>query len=203
MNLENISYCRYFTDLDVEWENRHFDVRAIVRAIKGETFNGYADLKIGRSWRRLTNSNPELATEWFVDAVFTQTKFTALTMLVPFPSSQCTRTTSSPSRTLLLAHALAARIPTLGIWDGLRFREPMQKKIRDQDVLSKSLISLTSVPVDANLMILDDVCTTGAHAKAGADVLRKLGASNVQAMSVARTTHDPSLPSFGFQMDSL
>src|SRR6266700_5713262 len=128
MSLDNISYCRYLTDVSQTWLPEHYRVRNIVRAIKGDSFNGYAFLRIGNVVRRLDSNNPQVATEWFVDRVAEETEFSKGNyILCPIPGSQCTPSSTHVPRTLLLAQSLSQRLPQLKVWDHLRFKKPMTR----------------------------------------------------------------------------
>jgi hypothetical protein len=204
MSLQNISYCRYLTDVSEEWKPDHYRARNLVRAVKGDTFAGYANFKIDGKMVTLDTHSPQIATDWFVDRVATQTTFAAgPIILCPIPDSQCTPTSTHVSRTLALAHALARRIPKLQVWQGIRFKKPVQKKIRDEQILFAAMVCGGPIPA-GGIILLDDVCTTGAHAKAAQMCLQANGFNNgIIAMSLARRTHDASVKVFGMQIDSL
>lgn len=203
MSLQNISFCRYLTRTDVEWTPDNYRVRAIVRALKGDSFRGYATFKIGDTFKDVDSSHPEVAFEWFADRVATQVRFTGTTYLCPIPGSQCTPTSTEVSRTLLLAQKLVERIPKLTLWPHLKFRQPMERKIRNEDRLYASLVCTAPVP-RGDFLLLDDVCTTGAHARACMRKLIDSGAKGeIKAMSVARTMIEPGERVFGYREDEI
>jgi hypothetical protein len=203
MSLDNISFSRYLTDPTQKWLPEHYRVRNIVRAIKGDPFNGYASLRIGNVIKRLDSANPQVAVEWFVDRVATEIKFSnGDHFLCPIPGSQCTPSSTETPRTLQLAQSLSQRLPQLKVWDHLRFKEPMAKKIRDEEVLYRNLVCTARVP-SGYLILLDDVCTTGAHARAAQRRLQEDGAGEMCAMSVTRTMHSPDEKVFGVRSDPL
>jgi len=203
MSLANISYCRYLADITKPWRQEHYDVAKIVRAIKGEPFKGYADFRIGKVSQRLDPEHRQVAVDWFVDRVTTETKFSnGDHLLCPIPDSQSTRSSTCPPRTLTLAQALSKRLPALKIWDHLRFRTPMPRRVRDEELLFENLVCTAPVPL-GYIILLDDVCTSGAHARAAQRRLRSHNASDMCAMSVARTMLDPSEEVFGYRSDPL
>ena len=205
--LDNISYCRYISDRSVRSKS-HWDARAIVRAIKGDAFGGYADLQIDGAWRRLDQSHAELALQWFVERVYKETSFDPKTkyILVPIPHSSCTVQCGESPKVLTLAKALQQRLPQLQVADILRFKQVMPKtsetNMRDENILYEATLLLQKPPV-GNLILLDDVCTTGAHAKAAARAIRGNGGYVGCAMSVARTTLNPTDTVFGFKKEPL
>jgi hypothetical protein len=203
MSLDNISYCRYLADIRQPWRQEHYKVAKIVRAIKGEPFNGYADFKIGEVWQRLDPDHGQVATDWFVDRVATETKFSGSGhLLCPIPDSQSTPSSTHAPRTLALARRLSERLPQLKIWDHLRFKKPMPRKVRDEEMLFENFVCTATVP-SGYIILLDDVCTSGAHARAAQRRLRGQNTSNMCAMSVARTMLDPNEAVFGFRLDHL
>jgi hypothetical protein len=206
MSLSNVSYCRYLTK--GPWSQDKHNAYNIVRAIKGDSFNGYADLKIGSVWKRLTSESPQIAFEWFAENVKSQTKFAKETTyyLCPIPDSQCTSGCGRPPKTIALAQALVSRLPQLVIWDSLRFSKVMPKSsltnMRNEEVIFQALRCPSPIP-DGHIILLDDVCTSGSHAKASARRLGQAGADSVSAMSVARTTQNSADALFGFRSDPL
>ena len=203
MSLGNISFCRYLADIRYPWRQANYDVAKIVRAIKEEPFNGYADLRVGKTGKRLTPENPQIATEWFIESVVEQVQFyDGEYILCPIPDSQCTPTSTHIPRTLRLAQTLSKRLPRLKIWHHLKFAKPMQRKLRDEELIFQNMICSAQAP-NGFLILLDDVCTTGAHARAAQRRLLQHGAQKMCAMSVARTIIAPEEKLFGFRGDAL
>jgi hypothetical protein len=203
MSLKNISFCRYLADIRFPWGQANYDVAKIVRALKEEEFNGYADLRFGTTSKRLTPENPLIATEWFVETVKEQVRFSEGSyILCPIPDSQCTPTSTHVPRTLRLAQALSQRIPRLKVWHHLKFAKPMPRKLRNEEFIYQNMVCPEQVPV-GYLILLDDVCTTGAHARAAQRRLLQCGGQRMCAMSVARTIIAPEDKLFGFREDTL
>ena len=206
--LDHFSYCRFLTSTEQTWTTDHWRARDIVRAIKGETFGGYVELKIKNTWHTIDAAHPQVAYDWFADRVAAETSFDSKTTfyLCPIPDSECTVSAARPSKTMRLAEILVARIPALEIWDGIRFRRKMPKSresnMRNEAVLFEALHSRSHIPSGC-IILLDDVCTTGAHARAAARTLKRGGAGTVCSMSVARTMLDPNEQVFGLRVDAL
>jgi predicted amidophosphoribosyltransferase len=157
----------------------------------------------------LDKDHTQSAFDWFAERVDKETTFAKDTtyLVCPIPDSECTAKCGRPSKTLKLAQAITARIPRIGILDVLRFTKPMPKSsetnIRDEEALFKAMVcSVQKVP-NAHILVLDDVCTTGAHARAAARRLMAHGANSVQGISVARTTQDVDDKLFGFRQDEI
>jgi hypothetical protein len=207
LTLDHFSYCRFLTNIAQPWTDDHYNARAIVRAIKGEPFSGYASLKVNNAWQTLDAAHPQVAFDWFADRVAIETPFPLGGMtLCPIPDSECTLSAGKPSRTMPLADTLVERIPGLEIWDGLRFERPMQKSrdtnMRDMLTLFEALLARSDLP-SGPIILLDDVCTTGAHARAAAHLLKDKGARTLFSMSVARTMLNRDEQVFGFRQDLL
>jgi len=206
ISLENISYCRFLTKIDKQWTQDQWRARDIVRAVKGETFGGSVQLSVAGTTRTLDKDHPEVAFEWFVEQVATTTKFPRGSNLCPIPDSTCTVSCGRSSKTMRLAEALIAGLPKLAIWDGLRFDCEMPKSstsnMRDEEALYNALVTIADFP-KGHIILLDDVCTTGAHARAGARELRRMGAKSISSMSVARTMLNSDEQVLGFRADPL
>lgn len=209
ISLENYSYCRFLTNIDNSWNHDHFRAQGIVRAIKGESFNGYRTLQVNGGWQTLTEDNPELAYAWFAEQVATQPKFgsNAPYFLCPMPDSGCTVGSQRSSNTMGLVDALSSRLPILQRWDGLRFLREMPKSrggMRvDEETLFNAMTLIAPPPEKGLIIILDDVCTIGSHARAAGRRLLASGAKELCAMSVARTLLDRTEDVFGLKVDSL
>jgi hypothetical protein len=202
--MENISYCRYKTTPG-GWTPAQCVSQGIVKAIKGKPFNGYRDITVGGTSRRLEPGDRNLAIDWFVDRVVEETEFDdGLYSLVPIPDSDKTPTSTEHSRTLILAQRLLARLPEqFDIWDHLRFRVPIPEKTRDEQFLYENLVCTSNRPPAGYVILLDDVCTSGSHLLAARRRLMECGARDICAMSVARTMSSPDEEVFGYREDTL
>jgi predicted amidophosphoribosyltransferase len=160
-------------------------------------------LNVGSGWKRLDPGHREVAIEWFVSAVAAQTKFDPVVhLLCPIPDSQSIPSSRQPPRTLLLAEALSKWFPSLKVWDHLRFQKPMPRRVRNEELLFQNLVFTAPVPAEY-IILIDDVCTTGSHARAAQRRLRGKTAKDICAISVARTMIDPNEQVFGYRSDSL
>ena len=61
---------------------------------------------------------------------------------------------------------------------------------RDEQELYEATVFNVKNLLSAHMIVLDDVCTTGAHARAAARRLTEQDSDSLSAMSVARTTQD-------------
>jgi hypothetical protein len=202
MSLDNLSYCRYLTRTSNSWTTEQWQVWNIVQAIKGKECRGYADLIVGGVTKRLTSQDKDVAIDWFVERVIEETRLRGRYILCPIPDSQCTPTSTHITRTLMLATRLSAQAPQLIVWPHLKFTEPIPRKIRNEQYLLDHMVCTETVPKQY-IILLDDVCTTGAHARAAQRRLVAGGTRDMCAMSVARTMLTPDEPVFGIRIDRL
>jgi len=206
-----LSFARYLTR-GSDWRQEDYNAYKFVRAIKGRSISGYAWIPVGNLQRRLREINKDAALEWFAEMAAP-----ALTgsqpvidlpqpiALVPVPGSDCTIGSPSAGRTAVLATALAKRIPSAVVWDGLRWlnaKTPAsQGGSRDPDVLLANLVALGYVP--AATLLVDDVLTSGAHLRTAAAELASKGSKVYGAVCAGRTVHDQSEPAFGTFINEL
>lgn len=208
-SLKNISYCRYrASSPPPPWSSDQFHARDIVRAVKGEDFGGFANLRIGDGLRRLDKDNMHVAFDWFAQAVLAESPFTPGTSysICPIPNSTCTKSAGKLPRTIALANALADVFPALTVWDGLRFNKVMAKnrggaRASEQTIL-QNLVLVNKVP-GHEICLVDDVCTQGNHARAAATFLLANRAKKVMSVSVARTMLNLDEDLFGAREDEL
>lgn len=207
MPLIAISFAQYLIhDSLQKWRPEDHNALKFVKAIKGETLNGYANVPVRGRNRRLNNSNQAKAAAWFgemagdylVDVVRLNPK--ALIGLVPLPSSDAVRGTTFtrfPAREL--ATALAEQLAQLGIRnvkvaDVLRWTEPMLSARKGggprEPVLLYPKLTLIGKVAGFNYhLLIDDVLTSGGHLRACAAVLRKNGAEVPFAICAGRTRY--------------
>lgn len=176
------AYATYTND-HAKWRNEDHNVRMLVKAIKREEFRGYARIQDSqRQWQRFDFAEPAGALRLFADWAMNQLAgIGALPcVLVPIPSSRCTEFAqdTAPMRMALAIQAASNNAATVAQW--LRFNAVMAASHdggrRDQGILEAALVVSPAVqPV--SIVLVDDVKTTGAHARACAQVLRRAGAT--------------------------
>jgi hypothetical protein len=212
MPLTVVSFATYLNSVDVAWGDGDYNALKVVKAIKGLPVNKFAYVPVCGVNRRLEQANLEDAIDWFgqlaATYVLAQNLAHPLTF-VPVPNSKCAVTNTDLPRTLLLAQAIARRIPNAQVWDGLRWRTVMLPSskggTRAPQVLYDNLAVANGTP-STQLVLVDDVRTTGAHLVAALARLREGGARCSLALSAARTvgaqeespfsTREEELPEF-------
>jgi hypothetical protein len=180
MSLKVYSFLRYLT-VGGNWHQSYYDTNKLVKCLKGASFNGYVDVVSKGKRTRIEESNSEDAIEHLGALIGTQLtlKPNVTYYLCSVPDSSCTVKANRVSKVDRLARAIQRNAPILKIWDGLRFKRKMPKSSetneRDPAVLYQSLELLADPPTDGTFILVDDVCTSGAHFKAAAALLRARG----------------------------
>jgi predicted amidophosphoribosyltransferase len=180
MPLRIVSFATYLSNTDVKWRSDDFNANKFIKALKEEPINKHAwiPLPLGGILRKLQQSNSEKAFEWFAEwaAEYIEEKKKARPLaLVPIPGSTCGINGDLVPRTRRLADELAKRLKKVQVWDGLRWKEVMPSAhsmggTRDPQELFDNLAITEKLP-DAELVLIDDVFTTGAHLQAAVAIL--------------------------------
>jgi hypothetical protein len=208
MSLRVYSFMRYLT-VGGNWHQSFYDTNKLVKCLKGSSFNGYVDVVRQGKRTRIEESNAEDAFDYLGALIGTQLalKPSVTYYLCSVPDSSCTVKANRTSKVDRLTRAIQLSAPALKVWDGLRFKRKMPKSSetneRDPAVLYHSLELIAKPPTDGIFILVDDVCTSGAHFKAAAALLRANGVKTVIALCAARTTHDDTEDAKGKRHDTL
>lgn len=183
-----------YSSSEIEWRRDDYDINKLVKSLKGEQVKGYAKLRgADRVLRHITNGDRDPALQYF--AAWAERLLGSLDLgrivLVPIPSSSCTsyRHGGAPFD---MANAIQARMGRqVKVERWLRFVEEMTPShdggTRSVDVLMDAMRVARAEMSGAQVVLVDDVKTTGAHCKASARKLRAFGA-NVEMAVVAAST---------------
>lgn len=189
--MDVVSFATYLTR--GPYSNEDHNALKFVKAVKGKTFRGYADVPVMGQTKRLNSSNSEEAVEWFGElaaAEIDKRKLRGPVILVPVPNSSCTEKNGKEPRTALLAKAIAGKLKNAKVWDGLRWTKEMtpthQGGTRDPQKLYDNL-AVTSDPPKGTLVAVDDVYTKGGHMQAAVARLSEKTAECSLAVCVGRT----------------
>lgn len=203
MSFDLYGFTRFLTVTDVTWEGRHHNARVLVRCLKGESFNGYFVCDVDGVRTRINKENPDPAFNYVGEMIGTGLNLqpSERYYLCCIPDSKCTVRSGRPSKVERLALATVRYAPQLQLWDGIRFKRQMPKSSetneRDAAVLYGAMQLIAAPPTDGVILLLDDVCTTGAHFRAAAALLKANGVRKIAAICAARTTHNSQDRSFG------
>lgn len=202
MALSVISFATYLTRSDSPWGDQDFHALAFVKAVKGKSFKGWADVPIlGRS-ERLNAKNAADAVAWFAELAAAEIAKMGLPgplILIPIPNSSSTVKSGEKTRTAVLAEAIAAKLKNAKVWDGLRWAKEMtpthQEGTRDPQILYDNLV-VTSDPPKGTYIIVDDVYTKGGHVQAAVARLGEKKAQCKHAVCAGRTVLEPQAQPF-------
>ena len=203
MPLEVVCLCTYLvTDNYGLWRPQDHRASKFVKALKGETLNGYAYVPVLGVQRHLDNNNLDESIEWFGDLVanyMQEHEMDPPFVLVPVPNSSNTRDSRRKPRTLKLAQAVAARIGQgTTVADCLRWKQDFGSArkgtgmaTRDPAKLYPNLAVVEKIDGSNPYILIDDAIASGGHLKACAAKLTKKGATVVAAFCGGRTVHEP------------
>jgi hypothetical protein len=207
VSIRLLSYMRYLSG-GATYTQPFYDTHKLVTALKGEPVKGFVNIKLGGRTVELRDPNKDLAADWFGERVAEL----RLTPELPYylcclPDSGCTLNGVRTSKIERLALAVQARVPRMKIVDVFRFKTPMPKShetnMRDPATLFSSLEVVSLPPLDGRVIILDDVCTSGAHIAAATAHLKAHNVSDVVAICAARTNYNNQDVAIKWQAEEL
>lgn len=206
-----LSFCRYLSLPPGEaWRDEDYGAWMFVRAAKDEPFNGYSHLNIDghrKTFRSSDAGNTQKAVAWFGELVGALEWSPKKVYLAPIPDSGCTTAAARFSKTHPLALAAVENLKIATPWDGLRFKKALTKSReggpRDVGTLYRNLEIVAAIPTDAQIVLIDDVCTGGGHLKAAARKIIEGGGECNFSICIARTANDKERAAQGVLTDIL
>jgi hypothetical protein len=167
-DLKLITLCSYLTVRPPEWRQVDHDASKMVKALKGDTINGYFHAKIADKNTRFDQSN---AADFVKRIPLALAKMIARHVegpatIVPIPNAHVTDPAIPDFRTLDLAKSVAAASrDQFSVVPALVFKKP-QIKSRKGGPRSPHYFEQAyrlASDLKGKIVLLDDVCTSGGH----------------------------------------
>ncbi|WP_188064718.1 phosphoribosyltransferase [Sphingobium sp. KCTC 72723] len=181
MSLMVHSYCGYpsYEGLTA-WNGSDHDAHMFVQTLKGRAINGYVTLrKPSGPWVRFTTETPQPAfdiwSEWA--GALALRLLPGGGLIVPVPSSDCLAI-GADAKGKKLADHVALRAPGFTVAEALHWEEQWQKASeggpRDPGILFENIRVEDALPKH-EVILIDDVATTGGHLITAARAMRWAG----------------------------
>jgi hypothetical protein len=181
-----------YADMGLSWRGVDHDAHMFVQTLKGNSINGYVNMRdASGKVHRITTNDPSPAFaifgEWGAKSIAAQGLNHGV--IVAVPASSCV-SLGADEKGRKLAKSIADRMPGFEVWEPLHWHKALTKAAdggpRDFETLLSNLRVLT--PASAKQMVLvDDVVSTGGHLKACATALRFFGHTVDHALTAAQT----------------
>jgi hypothetical protein len=194
--LRVITLCAYLTNVEKGWRTIDHHASMMVKALKGDEFNGFFKVKIGGQLRRFNKNNASDFVNEVAPAmahVLKRKIIPPAATLVPIPNSHVTRSIDDDFKTFELATDIAAKMGNgFKAVPALVFDRPQQKSrqggSRDPRHFESAykLVRRVSGPI----ILIDDVCTSGAHFIGAAWKLASFQCEILFACAWGRTTDE-------------
>jgi predicted amidophosphoribosyltransferase len=174
-----------------------YDAIHLVKAVKGLDLssNSYAYVSISGQQVRITEANKDQAMDWFAEWAAEQAVSLSAgpKIFIPIPSSKSTPDTPANFRTAVIADKIAALCPDATAMPALRFKSPRPSSreeggSRSADVLHGEMVLVRTLP-QSDVILIDDVMTSGGHLKSAAWLVEDQGLSVTGAICCGRTAH--------------
>lgn len=194
--LPYVSWCNHLTEVGCKWRRVDYDARAFVRGLKQEEFKGYLDVRLQGKNRRFDHGNIEELVRTILPLMGAKLRddIGAPISIVPIPNSGMAQGYSGPFRSVELAGLIAkgygdgASVVDAIVWDAPRAKAHLGHDYRHPDLYEPHMV-LNAEP-KAQVVLFDDVLTSGSQMVAAARMLTKKGFAPARGMVVARATKE-------------
>lgn len=192
------SYLTRGKEHGVEWTQADHAMNKFVKAVKTGDCNGYSSIPILGKSRKLESKTALSAVDWFGEWAASRIPVLGIrvspVVFVPVPGSSTCLESEELSTSARMAQAIVQHHPRVVVADVLRFRMPLKPAheggTRNPWALARNLVILSEATgwKGREVVLIDDVLTSGAHLRACAHVLLKHGIRCSNALLLARRT---------------
>jgi hypothetical protein len=166
--LKLVTLCAYLTETSQTWRQDDWDASKMVKALKGDPINRYFSAKIGGQVRQFTQANAGEFVERIPRALakVIARHVDGKATIVPIPNSHVVDPTTPNFKTLELAEAVAKCADgQFDVIPALVFSKPQPKSRQggSRSALHFQSVYRVTAEVTGPIVLLDDVCTSGAH----------------------------------------
>lgn len=192
--LPYVYWCNHLTEVGCKWRGVDYNARAFVRGLKQEEFNGYIAVKIKGVERQYTNANIEQLVELILPLIGERLRndVKGPISIVPIPNSGMAAGIKGQFRAVELARLVArgfgddAEVCPAIVWDAPRPKAHKNNEYRHPDLYEPHML-LANKPA-GNVVLFDDVLTSGSQMIAAARMLTKQGFAPARGLVIARAT---------------
>jgi hypothetical protein len=191
--LKLFTLCQYLTDTETEWRQEDWTAYKMVKSLKGHEVKGYFELSLSGKTRRFDNANSAEFAKLVPGALskVLSDEFQGGAAIVPIPNSNVTSLKSEPFNTLHIARSMNEIAgPKYPVEPLLVFKEaqvPSHKGGRRSPQYFETAYNLIN-NTDMPIVLIDDVCTTGAHFIGACWKLHSSGMNVIGAIAFGKST---------------
>ena len=193
-SLPYVYWCNHLTEVGCTWRGVDYNARAFVRGLKQEEFNGYVAVRLDGVERRYTSANIEELVQAILPRIGRKLRedIEGQITLVPIPNSSMAVGAEGPFRCIQLAELVAAgfgegaSVCPAVVWDTPRPKAHKNNDYRHPDLYEPHM-RLVVQPA-GQIVLFDDVLTSGSQMIAAARMLTKAGHAPVRGLVIARAT---------------
>jgi predicted amidophosphoribosyltransferase len=197
MSLSVACQAQYLTVQVDQMRSEDHDATFLVKAVKGLPLSSrqYVWTDVAGVRTKISDANKEAALDWFgawAAGKIAQTFGAKRVVLLPIPSSRTVRASSPNFRTAQMASKVAERCTTAICHPFLRFKkeQPTTREgaSRNPKDIYPELVLTSALPA-GDIILIDDVFTTGGHLIASSWKVGDVGRVVAHGLCCGRTTH--------------